>query len=87
MRYVLVTLCCLIILFLFVFKKKGFGILVESIALFWFKLAVVIVILFIGNIVLNPYGFLVPINLFSMLTITLLGLPGLLCISFLVMMK
>ena len=87
MRYIVVTMCCLVLLFLFLSKKKRLGNLFEFIAIFWFKVAVAIILLFVGNIIVSSYGFHVPINLFSILTITILGLPGVVCISFLILIK
>ncbi|WP_234417381.1 MULTISPECIES: pro-sigmaK processing inhibitor BofA family protein [unclassified Lysinibacillus] len=78
---------CLVLLFLLLSKKKYFGKVLEYLALFWFKIAVSIVVLFVGNIILNSYGISIPINVFSILTLSLLGIPGALCISFLVIMK
>ncbi len=87
MRYIGLTMCCLVLLFLFLSKRKHFGKVLEYLALFWFKIAVSIVVLFIGNIILSSYGFSIPINLFSILTLSLLGIPGALCLSFLLIIK
>ncbi|ATP38589.1 ATPase [Solibacillus sp. R5-41] len=86
MRYIIVALGCLLLLFLFLVRKnKRFGALFEYFAMFWFKLALVIVLLFVGNMILSRYGFHVPINTFSVVTITLLGIPGLLCMGLLIL--
>lgn len=88
MRYIGIAMGCIVLLFLFLLKKEGLlGKLFERIALFWFKVALAVVVLFLGNFFLSSYGLFVPINLFSILTLTLLGLPGVLCISFLLLIK
>ena len=88
LRYIGIAMGCIVLLFLFLLKRKGLlGKLFERIALFWFKVAVVVVVLFVGNLFLSNYGLFVPINLFSIITLSLLGFPGALCISFLVLMK
>ena len=88
MRYIGIAMGCLVLLFLFLLKKKGLlGELFERVALFWFKVAVAVVVLFLGNLFLSNYGLFVPINLFSIITLSLLGIPGALCISLLLIMK
>lgn len=86
MRYIIIGIACLLFLCLLLLRKnKRFGAIFEYFAVFWFKLAVVIVLLFVGNMILNRYGFHIPINSFSVVTITLLGLPGLLCMGLLIL--
>lgn len=87
MRYIVIAMGCLVLLFLFLLKKKQLGTLLEFLAVFWFKVAVAVILLFVGNIILSSYGFVVPINLFSILTLALLGLPGVVCIGVLILIK
>lgn len=87
MRYIVLAVCCFVVLFLFFMEKKRLGVFIEYLAVFWFKIALAVIILFIGNIILNSYGFIVPINLFSVLTLAILGFPGAVCIGFLLFMN
>lgn len=87
MRYIVIAMGCLVLLFLFLLKKKQIGTLLEFLAVFWFKVAVAVILLFVGNIILSSYGFVVPINLFSILTLAILGLPGVVCIGVLIFIK
>ena len=88
MRYIGIAMGCIVLLFLFLLKKEGLlGKLFERIALFWFKVAIAVVVLFVGNLFLSNYGLFVPINLFSIITLSILGLPGAICISLLLLMK
>ena len=70
----------LLFFILIIGRKKKLGRVLEWFALLWFKIACVIVLLFVGNLWLNNYGLMIPVNSFSTLTIALLGLPGLLCV-------
>ncbi|MGN7479573.1 pro-sigmaK processing inhibitor BofA family protein [Solibacillus silvestris] len=89
MRYIVLTMVCFVVLFLFFLNKKSRGKAWEYFAWFWFKIAVVVVVLFMGNLIIGAAGFLfyVPINLFSVLTIVILGLPGMICVSLLILIK
>ena len=87
MRYIVIASCCLAVLFLFLLKKKKLGKIFEYFALFWFKVVVAVIVLFVGNMILNSYGLMVPINVFSILTLTILGVPGAVCLSFLLFLK
>ena len=89
MRYIVLTMICFVVLFLFFLNKESRGKVWEYFAWFWFKIAAVIVVLFIGNLIMGASGFLfhVPINFFSVLMIAVLGLPGVMCVSLLILMK
>lgn len=89
MRYIVLTMICFVILFLFFLNKKAKGNVWEYLAWFWFKIAIVIVVLFLGNLMLGATGYLfyVPINLFSVLTIAILGVPGMMCVGLLILIK
>ena len=88
MRYIVIAMG-FVFLFLFLLNKKSRGIVFEYFEWFWFKFAVVILLLFAINALFSfvEWGFHIPINLFSIATITILGLPGMICISFLMIMK
>ena len=88
MQYIVIAMG-FIFLFLFLLNKKTRGIVFEYLAWFWFKFAVVIILLFAINALFSfvEWGFHIPINLFSIATITILGLPGMICISFLMIIK
>ena len=88
MLYIIVGVC-FVFLFLFLLNKKSRAAFFEYAAWFWFKFAVVIVALFFVNFIFAAmeWGFYVPINAFSILTITILGLPGAICVSFLMLFK
>ena len=88
MRYIVIAMC-LVFLFLFFMNKESRGKAIEYFAWFWFKFAAVIALLFVINYVLSfvKWGIQLPVNLFSVVTITILGLPGIICVSFLMIMK
>nr|WP_106782117.1 pro-sigmaK processing inhibitor BofA family protein [Lysinibacillus timonensis] len=62
-------------------QKIGLSVLVEKLAILWFKLACSFAILYFAHIIADGYNIVVPVNLFSALTITILGIPGMLCIG------
>jgi inhibitor of the pro-sigma K processing machinery len=71
----------LIIAFMIVGKKFGFGLIFEKLAILWFRLACSFAFLYLVHIIADGYSIIVPVNLFSALTITILGIPGILCIG------
>lgn len=89
MQYIVLAMVCFVVLFLFFLNKKSRGKVWEYFAWFWFKIAVVIVVLFLGNFMIGAAGllFYVPINFFSVLTITILGIPGMMCVTLLILIK
>ncbi|WP_445683064.1 pro-sigmaK processing inhibitor BofA family protein [Solibacillus sp. FSL H8-0538] len=80
-------ICLLLFLIIIIGRNVGFGVLVERFAVLWFKVACAIVLLYVANLSLSNYGFIVPINGFSTLTIAFLGLPGVLCVFSLVIIN
>lgn len=68
-------------------KKIGFGVIFEKLAILWFKLACSFALLFLIHIIADGYDIVVPVNLFSAITITVLGLPGVLCIGVLTILQ
>ncbi len=80
--YAIGAVCLLLFLLIVVKGKVNWSFLLERLAVIWFKLAFAVMILFVAHLILSTQGFIVPINIFSALTITFLGLPGILCVSF-----
>ena len=88
--YLIIGVVCTLLFFcllIIIGKKIGLGIILEKMALLWFKLACSFALLYIVHIILDEYDVIVPVNLFSALTITILGLPGILCIGVLTVLK
>ncbi|RKQ14959.1 hypothetical protein D8M03_12840 [Lysinibacillus endophyticus] len=82
MTYVVIGLSCVLLFFgIIIGKKIGFGVIFEKLALLWFKFACSFALLYIAHIVVDGYDIIVPVNIFSALTITILGLPGVICIG------
>lgn len=82
MTYVVIGTVCMLLFFgVLIGRKVGFGVMFEKLALLWFKLACSFALLYIAHIIVDGYDIVVPVNLFSALTITILGLPGILCIG------
>ena len=81
MRYIVIAMV-FVFLFLFLLNKKTRGMVFEYLAWFWFKFAVVIILLFAINALFSfvKWGFHIPINLFSIITVSILGIPGMVCI-------
>ncbi|KGR78085.1 hypothetical protein CD33_01570 [Ureibacillus sinduriensis BLB-1 = JCM 15800] len=81
------VVCALLFLILVIGKKVGFGVIFEKLAILWFKLACSFALLYIAHIIVDGYDIVVPVNLFSALTITILGIPGILCIGVLTVLQ
>ena len=80
--YAIGAVCLLLFLLILVHGKVNWSFLFERLAVVWFKLACAVMILFVAHLILSTQGFVVPINIFSTLTITFLGIPGVLCVTF-----
>lgn len=79
----LIGAICLLLIFIFI--HKGF---VGKLLLFGlFRVLIVILLLFIVNIIVNNFGFAVPINLFTIVVIALLKVPGAICVGLLIFLK
>lgn len=78
---IVILLCILLFLLLIIGRNTKKNTVVEWIMLFWFRLACAIAILFFINLLLNENGSTFVMNSFSILVITILGLPGLICIG------
>lgn len=80
--YISVVVVCAVLFFCYLIGcKVGFGFIFEKLAVLWFKLACSFALLFILHIVADDYNIIVPVNFFSAITITILGLPGVVCIG------
>lgn len=77
-------ICLLLFFVLLIGRNTGYGKLMEYLAVLWFKIACALVLLYVANLSFSNYGFVVPINSFSTLTIALLGIPGVVCVFSLV---
>ncbi|RHW31442.1 hypothetical protein D1B33_17615 [Lysinibacillus yapensis] len=86
--YITTGMICALLFFGFLIGKKvGFGAFFEKLAIIWFKLACSFALLYIAHILVDGYDIVVPVNLFSALTITILGIPGVLCIGVLTILQ
>lgn len=82
LTYISIVIICVLLFILFVKAKKiGFGVIFEKLAILWFKLACSFALLYIAHITVDGYNIIVPVNLFSAITITILGVPGIICIG------
>lgn len=82
LKYISVIVICAVLFFCYrIGRKIGFGVIFEKLAILWFKLACSFALLFVLHIIADGYNIIVPVNLFSAVTITILGLPGMLCIG------
>lgn len=80
--YIVIGVVCALLFFgIIIGRKIGFSIIFEKLAILWFKLACSFALLYIAHIIVDGYDIIVPVNLFSALTITILGIPGVLCIG------
>ncbi|MFY3791651.1 pro-sigmaK processing inhibitor BofA family protein [Ureibacillus sp. MALMAid1270] len=77
----------LILGFIIIGKKVGYGVILEKLAIIWFRLACSFAILYIAHIIADGYNIIVPVNIFSALTITILGIPGMLCIGIITILQ
>jgi len=66
-----------VLLFLYVIIRHAkMGKILEGMSVFWFRFAFAFLLLFIIHMSLGYVGYNIPINLFSVLTIAILGIPG-----------
>ena len=74
---VIIIICSVLALLLFFYLWKGkLGAFFERLSIFWFRLALAFLLLFILNLVGSFVGLNIPINFFSAIIIALLGVPG-----------
>ncbi|MED3661428.1 pro-sigmaK processing inhibitor BofA family protein [Ureibacillus sp. FSL K6-8385] len=81
------AICVLLIVFLITGKKLDYGIIIEKLAIFWFRLACSFAFLYLAHITFDGFDIVIPVNFFSALTITILGFPGVLCIAVLTLLQ
>ncbi|MFC5542732.1 MAG: pro-sigmaK processing inhibitor BofA family protein [Bacilli bacterium] len=81
------AICVLLMILLLMGKKIGYGLIIEKLTVFWFRLACSFTFLYIAHITLDGFDIIIPVNFFSALTITILGLPGVLCIAVLTLLQ
>jgi len=66
-----------VLLFLYVIIRHAkMGKILEGMSVFWFIFAFAFLLLFVIHMSLGYVGYNIPINLFSVLTIAILGIPG-----------
>ncbi len=74
-----------VLLFLYVIIRHAkMGKILEGMSVFWFRFAFAFLLLFIIHLSIGYVGYNIPINLFSVLTIAILGIPGVLGITALI---
>ncbi|AVK82127.1 hypothetical protein C3943_00370 [Lysinibacillus sp. B2A1] len=74
-----------VLLFLYVIIRHAkMGKILEGMSVFWFRFAFAFLLLFIIHLSMGYVGYNIPINLFSVLTIAILGIPGVLGITALI---
>lgn len=88
LTYIIVGVICVLLFFGFLIGRKvGFGLIFEKFAILWFRLACSFAVLYIAHITVDEYDIIVPVNLFSAITITILGIPGVICIGILTLFQ
>lgn len=86
--YTVIAMLCVLFFSLFLISRTvGFSTVFEKLAILLFKLSCSFAFLFIVHIIVDGYNLVVPINLFSAMTITILGVPGVLCIGVLTFLQ
>ena len=83
---VIVSVCIpVVLLFLYIIGRfVKWGSFFEAVSVFWFRVAFAFLLLFIIHLVVGYNGYNMPINLFSVFTVAILGIPGVLGIAFLI---
>lgn len=80
----LVAGICLLLFFILIGRNSKRDTFMKRVATLGLKVAWVIVLLFVLNLIVSKVGIAIPINLFSILTIVLLGFPGMICLALLI---
>ena len=65
-----------VVLFFLIYRKKTSN-LFEMMSLFWLKSIITIVVLYLLQLAVSPYGVFIPINLFTFTVALLFRIPGL----------
>ncbi|MEB2302669.1 pro-sigmaK processing inhibitor BofA family protein [Lysinibacillus xylanilyticus] len=83
---VIMSVCVpVVLLFLYIIIRHAkMGKILEGMSVFWFRFAFAFLLLFIIHLGIGYAGYNVPINLFSVFTIAILGIPGVLGITALI---
>ena len=83
---VIVSICIpVVLLFLYIVGRHiKWGKFLEGLSVFWFRLACAFLLLFIIHFIIGYNGYNIPINLFSVFTIAVFGIPGIIGITFLI---
>ena len=79
---------CLLLFFVLLIGRKGRGVAwLERLSVFWFRFAISIFVLYLIHLVCAYYGAEITINLFSIITVAILGFPGIGVVLFLSFLK
>ncbi|MFB7160001.1 MULTISPECIES: pro-sigmaK processing inhibitor BofA family protein [unclassified Lysinibacillus] len=83
---VIMSICVpVVLLFLYIIIRHAkMGKILEGMSVFWFRFAFAFLLLFIIHLGIGYVGYNVPINLFSVFTIAILGIPGVLGVTALI---
>lgn len=88
MQALLIGAVCLLLFFVLLIGRKGKkGVWMERLSIFWFRFAISIFVLYIIHLACAYYGTEVTINLFSIITVAILGFPGVGVVLFLSFIK
>ncbi len=88
MKALVIAAVCLLLFFVLLIGRKGKGgAWLERLSVFWFRFALSIFVLYIIHLVCAYYGAEVTINLFSIITVAILGFPGIGVVLFLSFLK
>ncbi|MFF5996975.1 pro-sigmaK processing inhibitor BofA family protein [Lysinibacillus sp. KU-BSD001] len=85
--YLIGAICLLLFFVLLIGRKNKKGVWLERLSIFWFRFALSICILYIIHLAFSYYGTEITINLFSILTVTILGFSGIGVVIFLSFLK
>jgi len=88
MQALIIGAVCLLLFFvLLIGKKSKKGIWLERLSVFWFRFAISILVLYVVHLICAYYGTEVTINLFSIVTVAILGFSGVGVVLFLSFLK
>ncbi|MER2109148.1 MAG: pro-sigmaK processing inhibitor BofA family protein [Solibacillus sp.] len=79
----LIGVICLLLFFILINRSFISKILLVCL----FRVSITVMLLFVLNIIVNKIGVAVPINLFTVVVIALLKVPGAVCIGLLIFLK
>ncbi|MGM9949290.1 MAG: pro-sigmaK processing inhibitor BofA family protein [Lysinibacillus sp.] len=88
MKTLMIGAVCLLLFFVLLIGRKGKkGVWLERLSVFWFRVALSIFVLYLIHLACAYYGTEVTINLFSIITVAILGFPGIGLVLFLSFLK